>query len=59
MMQYVSDVDNLCLMMNLLKDQSRSIQFEAFHVFKVRAGGGLVAWPGGGGGVGPVGVVRG
>lgn len=34
--QYVSDVDNLCLMMNLLKDQSRSIQFEAFHVFKVR-----------------------
>lgn len=35
MMQYVSDVDNLCLMMNLLKDQSRSIQFEAFHVFKV------------------------
>ncbi len=35
MMLYVSDVDNLCLMMNLLKDQSRSIQFEAFHVFKV------------------------
>ncbi|PSC72997.1 Calcium-binding 39 [Micractinium conductrix] len=35
MMQYVADVDNLCLMMNLLKDPSRSIQFEAFHVFKV------------------------
>ena len=34
--QYVADVDNLCLMMNLLKDPSRSIQFEAFHVFKVR-----------------------
>ena len=35
-MRYVSDVDNLKLMMVLLKDQSRSIQFEAFHVFKVR-----------------------
>nr|Q9XFY6.1 RecName: Full=Degreening-related gene dee76 protein [Auxenochlorella protothecoides]CAB42595.1 putative MO25 protein [Auxenochlorella protothecoides] len=35
MMQYVSDVNNLILMMNLLKDSSRSIQFEAFHVFKV------------------------
>jgi hypothetical protein len=34
--QYVADVDNLCLMMNLLKDPSRSIQFEAFHVFKVK-----------------------
>ncbi len=34
-LQYVADVDNLCLMMNLLKDPSRSIQFEAFHVFKV------------------------
>ena len=38
MMQYVSDVNNLVLMMNLLKDHSRSIQFEAFHVFKVGAG---------------------
>ena len=46
--QYVSDVDNLCLMMNLLKDQSRSIQFEAFHVFKVggRAGGRAGPGPG-------------
>ena len=35
MMRYVSDVRNLMLMMNLLKDGSRSIQFEAFHVFKV------------------------
>ena len=38
MMQYVSDVNNLVLMMNLLKDHSRSIQFEAFHVFKVGVG---------------------
>lgn len=35
MMRYVSDVKNLMQMMNLLKDTSRSIQFEAFHVFKV------------------------
>jgi hypothetical protein len=41
MMRYVSDVRNLMLMMNLLKDSSRSIQFEAFHVFKV-AGVGVV-----------------
>ena len=37
MMRYVSEVDNLKLMMVLLKDQSRSIQFEAFHVFKARS----------------------
>lgn len=36
MMRYVSDARNLQLMMNLLKDSSRSIQFEAFHVFKAR-----------------------
>lgn len=35
MMRYVADVNNLMLMMNLLKDSSRSIQYEAFHVFKV------------------------
>jgi calcium binding protein 39 len=35
MMRYVSSVKNLCLMMNLLRDNSRSIQYEAFHVFKV------------------------
>jgi calcium binding protein 39 len=35
MMRYVSDVQNLMQMMNMLKDTSRSIQFEAFHVFKV------------------------
>ena len=36
MMRYVSDSKNLQMMMMLLKDNSRSIQFEAFHVFKVR-----------------------
>lgn len=35
MMRYISSVENLCLMMNLLRDEARSIQFEAFHVFKV------------------------
>jgi calcium binding protein 39 len=38
MMRYVSDVKNLMQMMLLLKDSSRNIQFEAFHVFKVGAG---------------------
>ena len=32
---YISNPDNLKLMMNLLRDNSRNIQFEAFHVFKV------------------------
>ena len=41
MMSYVSDAGNLKLMMTLLKDSSRSIQFEAFHVFKVRHFAGL------------------
>jgi len=36
MMRYVGDPANLKLMMILLKDSSRSIQFEAFHVFKAR-----------------------
>lgn len=35
MIMYVADQDNLKLMMVLLKDPSKSIQFEAFHVFKV------------------------
>ncbi|KXZ56674.1 hypothetical protein GPECTOR_1g607 [Gonium pectorale] len=35
MLKFVSDVQHLMTMMVLLKDQSRSIQFEAFHVFKV------------------------
>ncbi|XP_072902030.1 calcium-binding protein 39-like [Hemitrygon akajei] len=35
MTKYISKPENLKLMMNLLRDQSRNIQFEAFHVFKV------------------------
>jgi len=35
MTKYISSASNLKLMMNLLRDKSRSIQFEAFHVFKV------------------------
>ncbi|KAJ3282926.1 hypothetical protein HDU79_009549 [Rhizoclosmatium sp. JEL0117] len=35
MAKYISSPDNLKLMMNLLRDKSRNIQFEAFHVFKV------------------------
>jgi len=35
MTKYISDQSNLKLMMILLRDKSRSIQFEAFHVFKV------------------------
>lgn len=35
MTRYISCPENLKLMMNLLKDKSRNIQFEAFHVFKV------------------------
>ena len=32
---YISNPDNLKLMMNMLREKSRNIQFEAFHVFKV------------------------
>lgn len=35
MTRFVSNADNLKTMMNLLRDKSQSIQFEAFHVFKV------------------------
>jgi len=35
MTRYISSADNLKLMMNLLREKSRNIQFEAFHVFKV------------------------
>jgi len=35
MTKYISQRSNLKLMMTLLRDKSRSIQFEAFHVFKV------------------------
>jgi len=35
MMKYIADRENLKLMMQMLKDKSQAIQFEAFHVFKV------------------------
>jgi len=35
MTRYIKDLENLKLMMLLLKDQSKNIQYEAFHVFKV------------------------
>ncbi|KAJ1563213.1 Calcium-binding protein 39 [Cladochytrium tenue] len=35
MTRYIANVDNLKLMMNLLRDKSKNIQYEAFHVFKV------------------------
>ncbi|KAF2075613.1 hypothetical protein CYY_003081 [Polysphondylium violaceum] len=35
MTKYISSASNLKLMMNLLRDKSKSIQYEAFHVFKV------------------------
>jgi len=35
MTKYIRDPANLKLMMMLLRDKSKSIQFEAFHVFKV------------------------
>uniref|UniRef100_A0A915M4W7 Uncharacterized protein n=3 Tax=Meloidogyne TaxID=189290 RepID=A0A915M4W7_MELJA len=33
MTRYISNPDNLKLMMNMLKEKSKNIQFEAFHVF--------------------------
>ena len=35
MTKYVTNADNLKLLMNLLRDKSKNIQYEAFHVFKV------------------------
>lgn len=35
MLRFIGDEHNLHIMMTLLKDPSRNIQFEAFHVFKV------------------------
>lgn len=35
MMRFIGEARNLKLMMNLLRDSSRSIQIEAFHIFKV------------------------
>ncbi|CAJ1941466.1 unnamed protein product [Sphenostylis stenocarpa] len=37
MTQYVSSRDNLRILMNLLRESSKSIQIEAFHVFKLFA----------------------
>jgi len=36
MTRYIANEDNLKVVMNLLKDRSKNIQFEAFQVFKVR-----------------------
>jgi hypothetical protein len=35
MTRYIASEANLKMMMNMLRDRSRNIQFEAFHVFKV------------------------
>jgi hypothetical protein len=35
MTRYIAEEGNLKMMMNLLRDKSKNIQFEAFHVFKV------------------------
>lgn len=35
MTRYIANESNLKVVMNLLKDKSKNIQFEAFHVFKV------------------------
>lgn len=35
MMKYIVSKENLKLLMTMLKDKSKQIQFEAFHVFKV------------------------
>lgn len=39
MTRYIANEANLKLIMNLLKDKSKNIQFEAFHVFKVSVSG--------------------
>jgi calcium binding protein 39 len=35
MIKYITNRQNLQLIMTLLRDKSQNIQFEAFHVFKV------------------------
>jgi calcium binding protein 39 len=35
MMKYINSADNLKIMMNLLRGNTKAIQFEAFHVFKI------------------------
>ena len=44
MTRYIANEANLKLMMNFLRDKSRNIQYEAFHVFKV-SGSCLPSWP--------------
>ena len=44
MTRYISNPDNLKLMMNMLKEKSRNIQFEAFHVFKVHKNAWVLLW---------------
>jgi len=39
MMRYIVDRSNLRIIMGLLRHNQPNIQFEAFHVFKVRACG--------------------
>lgn len=36
MTRYIAEEANLKMMMNMLRSKSKNIQFEAFHVFKVR-----------------------
>ncbi|CAA6662906.1 unnamed protein product [Spirodela intermedia] len=38
MLQYIGSKDNLRIMMNLLRETSKNIQLEAFHVFKLFVG---------------------
>ncbi len=35
MMRYINEPENLKIMMNLLRGNTKAIQFEAFHVFKI------------------------
>jgi len=35
MMKYISALDNLKIVMNLLREPKRTVQLEAFHVFKI------------------------
>ncbi|KAF5949472.1 hypothetical protein HYC85_011465 [Camellia sinensis] len=37
MMRYVNSKDNLRILMNLLRESSKNIQIDAFHVFKLFA----------------------
>jgi calcium binding protein 39 len=44
MTRYISVEGNLKMMMNFLRDKSRNIQYEAFHVFKASHKRGIWAW---------------